>query len=927
MPLDPETITQQLELLAAHRRTLAHLLQQAAQFGGAVFAPPQTANGIAEARAEIGRIKVALRDGGLPVEDEPNDEGPPISKPVQRQQVASRQVNAQQSQGFINQASGPVSQNFGEQTNIDTGGGPAIVGNQVGQGNIIGVQNVFNQPSLAPALHQLRAPVSDFVGREQEIDQLVQALSKAASGGATAAISGVRGMGGIGKSELAYMVAHRLKDTFPDAQLLVELRGASSSSLTSEQALQRVIYAFERGAKLPDDLSELQGIYRSILSGKRVLILADDAGDTAQVRPLLPPPGCALLVTSRHRFSLPGMVVFDLGALPPKEAEELLLSVYPRIGEHVGELAKLCGYLPLALRVSASLLRENDSRDVYHYLEQLRAERLKHLSDPDNADDPQASVEASLRLSYDTLEPPAQCALCQMSVFPVSFWREAAQAVVVVEGDIVGVLELLHRRSLLDWDTALERYSLHELVRAFAAARLEDADAVRLRHAWYYAVIADTAQNFYNQGGAALLIGLTLFDQERMHIDAGWEWALANGGNTEVDALLLHYANATAHVGDLRYDRRRVRIPQLEAAVAAAQRLKNRSQEGAALGNLGVAYAALGEARTAIDFHKQVLAIDREIGDRRGEGNALGNLGRAYAALGEARTAIDFCEQALVIGREIGDRRGEGNALGNLGDAYYALGKARTAIDFFEQWRVIAHEIGDRRGEGAALGNLGLAYAALGEARTAIDFFEQHLTVAREIGDQRGEGIALGNLGNAYYALGDARKAIDFFEQSLVIAREIGDRRGEGAALGNLGMVCGSLGEVRTAIDFFEQHLVVAREIGDQRGEGNALGNLGLAYATLGDTRQAITFYEQRLAIAREIGDWGGGAITSWNLGLALEQQGELARAAEMMQVRVDYERAIGHTDAEKHASELDHLSQRLAASQSPPPADAPDEA
>jgi hypothetical protein len=260
MLLDPEARSQQLTLLATHRRTLAHLVAQAAQYGGEVFAPPQTANGIAEARAEIQRMKVALREGGGVVQDEPNDERPRQVEPVK----------------------------------------PLRAGGDVMSGD----KHIhIAQPALTPALHQLRAPVGDFVGRTDKIDQLVQALAQASG---SAAICGVRGMGGIGKTELAYVVANLLKDTYPDAQLVVELRGASSSPLTPAQALQQVVRSFEREAQLPDELSQLQALYRSTLSGKRALILADDAIDAAQVRPLLPPQGCALLVTSRQRFSCQG---------------------------------------------------------------------------------------------------------------------------------------------------------------------------------------------------------------------------------------------------------------------------------------------------------------------------------------------------------------------------------------------------------------------------------------------------------------------------------------------------------------------------------------------------------------------------------------------------------------------------------------------
>src|SRR5262249_3863826 len=147
-----------------------------------------------------------------------------------------------------------------------------------------------------------------------------------------------------------------------------------------------------------DDLAQLQARYQATLEGKRMLILADDAKDIAQVRPLIPPPGCALLVTGRARFTLPGMATCDLEALPEAEAMELLLEICPRIGEAAARLAQLCGCLPLALRISASVLASDDTLGVARYLKRLDRERLAALRDPD---EPEADVEASLRLSFD----------------------------------------------------------------------------------------------------------------------------------------------------------------------------------------------------------------------------------------------------------------------------------------------------------------------------------------------------------------------------------------------------------------------------------------------------------------------------------------------------------------------------------------------
>ena len=122
------------------------------------------------------------------------------------------------------------------------------------------------------------------------------------------------------------------------------------------------------------------------------------------------------------------------------------------------------------------------------------------------------------------------------------------------------------------------------------------------------------------------------------------------------------------------------------------------------MGNLGLAYADLGQTERAIELYGQRLAIAHEFGDGWGECSALGNLGLAYAKLGQPEKAIEFHEQALVIEREIGDSRGAGNALGNLGLAYAVLGKTKKAIEFFMQQLDITHEIGDRRGEGRQAG-------------------------------------------------------------------------------------------------------------------------------------------------------------------------------------------------------------------------------
>jgi tetratricopeptide (TPR) repeat protein len=633
-------------------------------------------------------------------------------------------------------------------------------------------------------LHQIPAPAGDFVGRAAEIEQLVRALDPESQGSA-AAICGMRGMGGIGKTQLAYVVAQQVAPLFPDAQILLDMRGSRPDPLTPEQALKTIIQALEPEASLPDDLPGLQSTYLSLCHDKRMLILADDAHDAAQVEPLLPSHGSALLITSRNRFALPDMEIADLEVLEPSEAEKLLRDISSRIGSSASRLAQLCGFLPLALRLSANLLKDNPIT-VSSYLEKLedRRNRLKHLYDPEN---PSVSVEASLQLSYEAIDQNAQAVLCQLSVFPGTFDRDAALAVAALPGaaddsdssqQLVGVaIDLLYRRSLIEWDQKTERFVMHDLVRDFSSARLAGEDAARMRHALYYARIAAHAEEFYNSGGDSLIRGLNLFDLERTNIDTGWIWARGQATTSpsqEVEKLLMDYADATVYIGALRYDMRRERIPQLQAALAAARIAKDKSAEGRFLGNLGLAYRALGDINKAISYYEQDLEIAREIGDRQGEGSALGNLGLAYRALGDTNKAISYQEQYLQIAREIGYRRGEGNALGSLGLVYHVLGDTNKAISYQEQYLQIVREIGDRQGEGTALGNLGTAYSVLGETNKAISYYEQRLQIAREIGDRPGESLTSWNLGVLMEQQGDLDRAVQLIRVRVDFEREIG---------------------------------------------------------------------------------------------------------------------------------------------------------
>jgi NB-ARC domain len=270
----------------------------------------------------------------------------------------------------------------------------------VGVGRDVIGSNIFTddikiEAPVTTVLHQLRAPVGDFVGRESEINTLINALRRESR----ACITGISGMGGIGKTELALLVAERLRDDYPDAQFFINLQGTDANPRSPQDVMATCIRAFlGPEAKLPEEPEQLSHLYRSQLSGKRVLLLLDNAADSAQVRPLLPPTGCAVLVTSRQSVALPGMTPLTLHPLTEKEARLLLLEIAARAEPAAEQICKLGGYLPLALRAAGSLLAITANLNPVDYAAQLQM----------SAADSNASAR---KVSRSTLRPPLTSAM------------------------------------------------------------------------------------------------------------------------------------------------------------------------------------------------------------------------------------------------------------------------------------------------------------------------------------------------------------------------------------------------------------------------------------------------------------------------------------------------------------------------------------
>jgi tetratricopeptide (TPR) repeat protein len=640
---------------------------------------------------------------------------------------------------------------------------------------------------------ELPSDIIDFTGRRAELTALRRLLARAES---AVVVATVAGPAGIGKSALAVRVAHEMASRFPDGQLYANLRGAEPARANSAAVLNRFLHALgETTTGLPADVETVARRYRSLLAGRRVLIVLDNVADAAQVRPLLPGSrGCAVLVTSRAPLTLEGAVPLALGLLAEDEAIQLLarLAGRERVAAEPGAAAMVvrqCGLLPLAVRIAGARLHARPAWSMADLAERLTSEqcRLAELEVGDLA------LRASFALSYEELsavdarifrllgllESPDVTAAVVAAMAPLS--PEVAER----------ALERLVDAQLLE-QRAPGRYRVHGLLRLFARNQAEAEEPAKKRSAdlaralnWY----VDTARQAADALRPTRLrrgdkrfadreAALAWLEAERANLVAVTKQAARRAGQgSRPDRQAASIARQLAEELSGFFDLRKYWADWqelTEAALDAARRVGDRRAEAAALGSLGIIHNDQNHLDRAVACFEQSLAIYRELGDHHGKGMALDSLAFIHLKqfhLGEAVT----CEtESLAISRELGDRLGQGQALNNLGVIYREQDHLARAVAYFDQSLAIRRELGDRHGEAQTLNNLGIVHRRQGHLDQAIGFHERSLAIRRELGDRHGEGQTLWALGNAIAATRGRRAARSSWAGALAIFDDLG---------------------------------------------------------------------------------------------------------------------------------------------------------
>ncbi|MFI6425788.1 AfsR/SARP family transcriptional regulator [Promicromonospora sp. NPDC050880] len=754
---------------------------------------------------------------------------------------------------------------------------PAAASAPAGPGDLTATGPVPGEPADRPRPAQLPLDVAAFTGRAGDLRRLDDLLT-----GLTAAgVAVISGTAGVGKTALAVHWAHRVADRFPDGQLYVNLRGYDPDQpVRPADALARFLTALgiaERDVPLDDESRADR--YRSELAGRRMLIVLDNAGSVAQVRPLLPGGGSSLvLVTSRD--SLAGLVVLHgahqvgLDLLPAAEANRLL---HRLIGDRVttepdaaATLAEQCARLPLALRVAAVLATSQPDRSLTEITAEL-ADRQERLELLDPGGDPYAAVHAVFSWSVQHLPDQAARTFRRLGLHPgPDLDPYAAAALTGLEPhrarrvlDTLVAAHLLHR-------TTPGRYGMHDLLRAYAAhlARTHDTGqdraAAEERLLDYYRAAAHAAVSTLYPAEVQYELDrvpdVPLPDVSEPRSATAWlqaeQLCLAAVAEHAADrqdaayavaiALILHrYVNSAHPVGQFVVNAH---------ALRAAEAVGDRSGQAHALRQLGVGHSQACRYETALEHLHRALALFREVGNLAGEAHTLTNLATVAHRRGDHRGARDRHRHALEVAQRSGDRFVEASVLNGMVGVEARLGDHDAAYERCRQALTIFQEIGARYCESIALNNLANNDMERGDYSTAGERLRRSLATADELGIVTSRGYILDSLGMLHLRLAEPDEAAAYFGRALTACQETGDVTGQAWSYNGLGEAARLAGTPAEALQAHTEALGIAVQVGSRDQQARAYAGIGHAHRGLGDPGEARAGFRQAHAIYVDLG-------------------------------------------------------------------------
>jgi tetratricopeptide (TPR) repeat protein len=740
-------------------------------------------------------------------------------------------------------------------TGVDNVVAGTVVGPTVQAGRIYGdVHFHLEFPPGGPPPRELPADTPFFVGRAEQLARF------AAVGGRSPWV--VSGMAGIGKTAFAVHLAHRLSDAYPDGCLFVDLHGHTPEvePVRAEDALDRMLHALGvPRARTPVGLDGKSALYRSLLAGTRTVVVLDNAGSAAQVRPLLPgAPGCLVLVTSRRQLAaLDDGIPVPLATLSETDGVTLLRQIAgtDRIDADPGSSRRIvgcCAGLPLAIRICAARLRNRPSWTPAELLTRLEEQggTLAELTDGDR------SVAAAFTVSYRDLPADQRRAFRLLATHPGADIDSHAAAALL--GEAVDharrSCDALVDAHLLSESTA-NRYHFHDLVRTFGVTLAEDparhTALTALFDHYLHTAAAAMDQVFPDEKPNRPVVApvssphppfpdpahaRTWLDTERRNLVQVCRHA--PGHAVDLAAVLYRYLDVCCYLADA-----------VVVHTCAQQAAEDRPAEAAAWTRLSNTHWQRGSFTEAADAAGRAVTLFEALGDRAGHGRALNSLAIILWRQGCYAEAEHHSREALTVHRAIADRAGAARALGNLALVHWRRGRLDRAIHRNQQALALYRDLGDTRGQARAMGNLGNVLCQQGNHEEAVSYHRRALALYRSLSDRAGEADALTNLGVACHHLGQHDQAADHHTRALTLFRDIGDADGEARAHNGLAEHLTATSNAQRACEEHQLALAIAQQTGDRHEQSRAHQGLANAWRASGDAAQATAHDHQAAAI------------------------------------------------------------------------------
>jgi tetratricopeptide (TPR) repeat protein len=659
------------------------------------------------------------------------------------------------------------------------------------------VPNEYPQEPGTALVRPRQLPVTPqhFIGRTRQLETLTRLVDQAMeSTGATVIV--IEGTAGVGKTTLANQFGHRICDRFPDGQLYVNMRGFDETGrpMTDGEALRGFLDALgvsqEPHSAAVDDQAAL---YRSVLAGRRVLVILDNASDAGQVRRLLPgAPGCLVLVTSRNQLTglaAEGAHVLRLDPFTMEEARDLLdrrlgsgrVLAEPQAAE---ELTGLCARLPLALSVAAAYAAAHPDFPLATIASEFRSRGLDLLDTGDAA----TTTRTVFAQSYHHLSEDAARMFRLLGIHPgpdIGLSAAASLAAVPVENARKALDELVRAYLMVEHQPG--RFTFHDLLRAYAAeqARVQESadgleEAVRRLLDYYLRAMHAGERLIYSvrlkvelpqpvPGSLAESFGtseqaLAFCRTERHVIQALVTNAAERGG---FDAYCWQIPRAMAPLlarGGLLHDY----LASQRIALTAARNLGDRLALGHAHYEFAHACALLGEVADSATHLEQAVEHFAALGDRAAQAMAQNGLSQLLEQQGQYAQALENEKEVLRLRRSLGNRGQVAHSELVIGSIYARLGQDDAALRHCRRALHYSRETGDLLLTADILETLGRTHLGVGDHDEAIACYLEVLAIYRERGDSSEATILIG-LGDAQLALGDTTAAGDSWQRALTL--------------------------------------------------------------------------------------------------------------------------------------------------------------